>query len=82
MKTFRRLLMVSLITVLSVSAGVDSVEGAVLRRMVSSRNNSSGPCKPSGGLLQSRPVSPASTWSHRHPKWNAGRKATGAAYLK
>jgi hypothetical protein len=74
--------MVSLVTVLSVSADVDGVEGAVHRRLITARNSSSGDCKPTGGLFQSRPVSPTSTWSHRHPKWNAGRKATGAAYLK
>lgn len=82
MKTFRRLLVVCLMTAFGVSAGADSVEGAVFRRMVSTRNQSVAGSKSTGGLSQGRSVSPSSTWSHKHPKWSAGRKATGAAYLK
>lgn len=82
MKTIRGIVIGSLMAVVGITFGADNAEATVFRKIYGTRSQSSARCKPAGGLFQSRPVSPTSTWSHQHPKWNAGRKATGAAYLK
>jgi hypothetical protein len=80
----RRIIMLLTIITSVLGAGGSMTEAGVLKKLMPSstpKASTSGRCQKSGGLFQSRPVSPKSTWSHQHPKWSAGRKATGAAYL-
>ena len=83
-KGTRRILTLLTIIASVLTIGGSMTEAGVLKKLMSSgtsKTSSSTRCQTSGGLFQTRPVSPKSTWSHQHPKWNAGRKATGAAYL-
>lgn len=81
MNAFRQLLMVSALAIFVASSSVqNSAEGALFRKVLPASTSKTTKCRPTGGLFESRPVSPTSSWSHQHPKWRSDRKASGAAF--